>query len=247
MTYPYPIEIRNELFRLFQACLSRPDFEQCLSWLALIAEQAPKTISELASLGEEKGLHHRTLIELVCSTNLLDLIGPQGKRIDGRKYLEVWFSEKEHPLGLKPEAEPCRAYILDRLHRHLKVLGNRKKPAPAGEELKDAIRMGQALFNAGLFFDCHEYLEGPWKNAQGESKKLLQGLIQLGAALHKLEIKPSSRHGALEGLDNAIEKLEASLSLLGVEKERLDPIQEIRARLAQNRLDLAELPELHLI
>lgn len=247
MTDPYPIEIRNELFRLFQACLDRPDFDQCLFWLALVAEKAPKAVDELASLGEEKGLSHRYLIELACSTGLLDLVDGEGKRTDSRKYLEVWFGEKEYRLDLKPGAESRRDYILERLPRYLRVLVDRKKRTPTGESLKEAVSLGQALFNAGLFFDCHEYLEGPWKKAKGESKTLLQGLIQLGAALHKLEIKPSGRPGALEGLDNSIEKLQASLSLLGAEKEKLEPVREIRKRLAQDRLDLAKLPELRLV
>lgn len=57
----------------------------------------------------------------------------------------------------------------------------------------------------GLYFDTHEYLESRWKRSEGKLKLHLQGLIQLAAALHKLELDPraveGARYLALRGFD----------------------------------------------
>ncbi|MBI5630891.1 MAG: DUF309 domain-containing protein [Elusimicrobia bacterium] len=64
------------------------------------------------------------------------------------------------------------------------------------------------LFNHGLFFDAHEHLEAFWRKAQGEPKIFLQGLIQIAAAFHKLELDPEALAGARELLEEGLAKLE---------------------------------------
>ena len=49
---------------------------------------------------------------------------------------------------------------------------------------------GLELARAGRFFDAHEELELPWKEAQGETKTVLQGLIQIAAGLHRYRLAP---------------------------------------------------------
>lgn len=138
-------------------------------------------------------------------------------------------------------------YLKDRLPRYRKVLKAWRGRAPAEGALESHLRLGQALFNAGLFFDCHEYLEGPWKTAAGDDKRLLQGLIQLGAALHKLEQDPAASQGALESVDRALAKLEAGLNVINADPRGLKPVREIRRRLVEGRLDLGKIPELKLL
>ncbi|WP_243032385.1 DUF309 domain-containing protein [Thermus altitudinis] len=48
--------------------------------------------------------------------------------------------------------------------------------------LWEAVR---SLWEAGRYFEAHEVLEGAWREAQGEEKRFLQGLILLAAALHQ--------------------------------------------------------------
>jgi len=110
-----------------------------------------------------------------------------------------------------------------------------------------SIQVAQALFNAGLFFDCHEYLEEAWKAAEGERKGLLQGLIQLGAALHKLELDPRARQGALDLLDRSWEKLSRHGHLLALEPERFAAIARIRARVAAGKPEPARGLRLQLL
>ena len=48
----------------------------------------------------------------------------------------------------------------------------------------DAYAHGIRLFNQGSFFAAHEVLEDVWRAAPAETKKFLQGLIQVAVALH---------------------------------------------------------------
>jgi predicted metal-dependent hydrolase len=47
------------------------------------------------------------------------------------------------------------------------------------------VERGRTLFNAGSFFEAHELWEDAWREAHGEARVLLQGLIQITAGFHK--------------------------------------------------------------
>jgi predicted metal-dependent hydrolase len=46
---------------------------------------------------------------------------------------------------------------------------------------------GRAVFNRGEFFAAHELWEEAWHRLQGPERLLVQGLIQIAAALHHLQ------------------------------------------------------------
>ena len=48
---------------------------------------------------------------------------------------------------------------------------------------EEAIRLGLDLFNQERYWESHEALESAWRNAQGDEKGILQGLILVAAAL----------------------------------------------------------------
>lgn len=53
--------------------------------------------------------------------------------------------------------------------------------------LDDIVRPGAELFDAGRFFEAHEAWEAHWLVEKDEpTRLLLQGLIQIAAAFHKL-------------------------------------------------------------
>ena len=54
----------------------------------------------------------------------------------------------------------------------------------APEHLSDGEILSRArrLFDAERYWECHEVLEGLWRQKQGDEKRLLQGLILLCAA-----------------------------------------------------------------
>ncbi len=67
------------------------------------------------------------------------------------------------------------------------------------------IWRGAALFNAGLFFECHEYLENIWRGAEEPERTFYHGLVQAAAGFYHLE--KGNRHGAQTLIGKAIEKL----------------------------------------
>ena len=72
----------------------------------------------------------------------------------------------------------------------------------------DAIKLGVEYFNTQRFWECHEVLEGVWKECDGQEKTLVQGIILVAAALvhhQKFEddICSSILGRALEKLNNS--------------------------------------------
>lgn len=53
------------------------------------------------------------------------------------------------------------------------------------EATRRALADGVRLFRSGRFFEAHEAWEEAWRLEQGETRALLQGLIQVAAGLHK--------------------------------------------------------------
>ena len=50
-------------------------------------------------------------------------------------------------------------------------------------EKSQLVKDGISYFNNERFWECHEALEGAWKQSKGEEKELIQGLILVAAAL----------------------------------------------------------------
>ena len=84
----------------------------------------------------------------------------------------------------------------------------------AGKSLSGWLDRADELGAAGRFFDAHEELESAWNAADGETKILLQGLIQIAAGLHRLKLHPGKTDGAFYLLDRGLEKLERTKDLL---------------------------------
>ena len=49
----------------------------------------------------------------------------------------------------------------------------------------EALEKGRELFNAGRYFEAHEAWEECWLREEGETRQLLQGLIQIAAGYYK--------------------------------------------------------------
>ena len=73
------------------------------------------------------------------------------------------------------------------------------------ESIQRLIDEGVSLFNRQQFFEAHEIWEDAWRQEEGDSKRFLQGLIQVAAGFVKLQ-----RHqprGAASLLSRGAEKL----------------------------------------
>ena len=75
---------------------------------------------------------------------------------------------------------------LDKLIEKLSPIGTLDHAKHVVEEIvekEQAISDGISYFNNERFWECHEILEGVWKNCTGEEKFLVQGLILVAAGL----------------------------------------------------------------
>jgi predicted metal-dependent hydrolase len=75
------------------------------------------------------------------------------------------------------------------------------------DERRNLLLEGIELFNRGAFFDAHERWEGVWRSDLSEPRDLLQGLIQVAAAMHQIR-KVGSRLGPRGTLSKARRRLE---------------------------------------
>jgi predicted metal-dependent hydrolase len=83
------------------------------------------------------------------------------------------------------------------------------------DELDD-LYSGIGQFNEQKFFECHETLEKIWLRQEGETKELLQGLIQLAVGYHHM--LNGNAKGALKLLARGLERVaKYKPSALGLE------------------------------
>ncbi len=78
----------------------------------------------------------------------------------------------------------------------------------AGRHLRGrraAAARGAVLFNAGLFFECHEFFEGIWRRAPAADRPCYQGIILVAAAFYHYE--KGNLHGARVKLAEGIKRL----------------------------------------
>ena len=72
-------------------------------------------------------------------------------------------------------------------------------------EKERLVEDGISYFNNERFWECHEALEGAWKQSQGKEKELIQGLILVAAAL--VHYQKAEDDICLSVLGRALEKL----------------------------------------
>lgn len=117
---------------------------------------------------------------------------------------------------------PCvRTYIDRRLAAYEQVLANIRN-----HQLDHPLDITVAIWDQGLFFETHEYLEQHWMTARGEEKELLQAIIRAAGAYVHLE------QGNLTGARRIAAK---AVAVLEVHQDRLAPHADPRLLLAKLR------------
>ena len=69
------------------------------------------------------------------------------------------------------------------------ISGLHSKGETFKEGIEGEVKKGILLFNAGFYFECHEFLEGEWKKIKGREKSFLKGLIHAAVAFYHLEFE----------------------------------------------------------
>ena len=116
------------------------------------------------------------------------------------KFLEFDVSIKKQNLDA----------LLDNLFQ-IADIDNVKQVIEEKKDKEDAIIEGVSYFNNERFWECHEVLEGVWKNCLDEEKKLVQGIILVAAAL--VHYQKDEDVISLSVLERAFEKLSNSTGL----------------------------------
>jgi len=99
---------------------------------------------------------------------------------------------------------PFLEYLRRQTSRLLDALRLVRTLGPQGDEAE--LRRGVALFNAGLYFECHELLEGVWRATPGPERAFYHGIVQAAAAFYHYE--KHNLHGARTLLTKGLQKLE---------------------------------------
>jgi hypothetical protein len=113
------------------------------------------------------------------------------------------LDQRDATFTLKPQYVAHLAYLRQQTSRLLDALQFVKTFASAG--MVTDLHRGVALFNAGLFFECHELLESVWKATTGPDKAFYHGIVQVAAAFYHYE--KHNRHGAVTLMTKGLGKL----------------------------------------
>ncbi|MBU4260417.1 MAG: DUF309 domain-containing protein [Proteobacteria bacterium] len=100
-----------------------------------------------------------------------------------------------------------KAYILDRISRYRKCITTVEQ-----QGIQSILEQSFVLWDAELFFEVHEILEGQWMVAQGREKAALQGLIR--AAGVYILMAWGNQQGAEKMAAKAVRALEENLTAL---------------------------------
>jgi hypothetical protein len=94
-------------------------------------------------------------------------------------------SDAGAPAWLVGDELPYRHLLRERANRACAALASRP-PDMAVRSRADALDAAATLFDACLFFEVHELLEGFWRAARGDDREALQGLIQVAVGYQHL-------------------------------------------------------------
>lgn len=111
------------------------------------------------------------------------------------------------PEGFRPHF----AYMNRQVHRLAAAIRAMSRATRGGSLRGEraTIATGAALFNAGLFFECHEYFETVWRSAPPEDRAFYHGLILIAAGFYHYE--KGNLHGARIKLTQGIKALQPYL------------------------------------
>ncbi|MDR7419754.1 MAG: DUF309 domain-containing protein [Armatimonadota bacterium] len=168
------------------------------------------------------------------------------RRLARRGVLEIDAGALWLPAGFHTHF----AYM-DRQVRRLAAVARTLVGARLPRGTAGAVRRGAALFDGGLFFECHEYLEGLWRNAPEATKPFYQGVILVAAAFYHYE--KANLHGARVKLASGIDRLRECPPVwhgvhLGRWLSALAPWQDrVEAGLPAGILKVSEIPKIPLV
>jgi predicted metal-dependent hydrolase len=151
--------------------------------------------------------------------------------------------DRGRAVALSAGFHPAAPYFYRQAPRLAEALRLAGSPSPSG--VPRVIWNAASLFDAGLFFECHEYMEDAWRAAEEPERTFYHGLVQAAAGCYHLE--KGTLHGARTLTGKAIAKLRPyAPAYLGVDVAALlrglegilDAVEAAPPRLPRRRSDL---------
>jgi len=94
-------------------------------------------------------------------------------------------------------------------------------------QLDDELQQAEILWECGLYFEMHELLEDIWKNAKGNERRALQGLIRAAG------MKIHAENGNMKAAATIGRKAQVALQLYGRELIRFNKLESILAEITR--------------
>jgi hypothetical protein len=101
-----------------------------------------------------------------------------------RELVALGEADAPAPEWLEPDDRACRPLIYRRARSAAEALASR--PTAPLSSRGDVLDAAAALFDAHLYFEVHELLEPAWRDAPGDEREALQGLIQVAVGYQHL-------------------------------------------------------------
>jgi hypothetical protein len=181
------VRLKHTLAEIALGALERPDSAVIANVLLAYARRSRAQPSvSLAALGRATGLAPEEVNRALLRTGLFDGSGDRAR------------------IALAAPFRPVTPYLRRQVARVAVAIRLLESSRPAG--IPEEIWRAAALFNAGLFFECHEYLEDVWRAAAPPERSFYHGLVQAAAGCYHLE--KGNVHGARTLLQKAVAKLE---------------------------------------
>jgi predicted metal-dependent hydrolase len=111
--------------------------------------------------------------------------------------------------------------------------------------IAELVREGARLFDEGRFFEAHEAWEAHWLVEKDEPRRLLlQGLIQIAAAFHKL-VEKDAPESAASLYEKGLAKLERCSAVLGGDElaRFRGAVRACAVAVAEGRFERAMIPK----
>ena len=146
------------------------------------------------------------LVQLLRAEDLLE--GVEGSRLP-RRLPVTWdhvVSFRESAVSVRQVYQPYIADIQEQASQLWQAARCLYGVRPdALQQLSEEMARGVVLFEAGLYFACHEYFETLWGRTGDEASDFYQGLIQVAVAMRHLE--SHNVRGAVTLLHNGLHRL----------------------------------------
>ncbi len=167
------LELRNRLSEILLKGLQGKDQMDTLKFLSIYCQTAKICRTTRITL---KGisLSKEQVLSYASDSGIFSVQGVHGAKADPQ-------------IDLLPQFQQELDYLCARIMAYQLVFSVADEISGASKDLDWAIKLGALLFNQGLYFECHEFLEGFWRNEKAQTKEFLQGIISLATALYHLE------------------------------------------------------------